>query len=426
VSDTSGIPQRHDWRIRSDCRLCSAQIGIEHTVLDLAPTPPANEFIDPRNPGDQGQELIPLYLARCPDCGHVQLPVVVDPVALFRNYVYVSGTSPSFVEHFRRYAEAAVEAHDLRADDLVVEIGSNDGTLLKHFRALGMSVLGVDPAEKIALEANAAGIPTLVDFFNRKTAHAVRWSNVRRPSLIVANNVFAHADDLRDIALGVRDILEPKGGRFIFEVQYLVDLVNKTLFDMVYHEHLSYHALGPLIRFFDSCGMTLVDAQRFDVHGGSIRCTVAPTKGGDQSDRLKLLLEHEVKMLNLSVDPWGDMRRRIDDAGEKLRAFIDSQRHLPTWPVVGYGAPAKLTTLCHQFGITLSDIRFVVDDSPWKQGLLAPGTRIPVVAPSQFVLHDAPVVIFAWNFAAPIAQKLRRAGYTGRIVAPLPEFKELP
>ncbi len=410
---------KEEWRTRTDCRLCgAARLG---TVLELAPTPPANEFV---REDDQPQELIPLYLARCADCGHVQLPVVVDPERLFRNYVYVSGTSPAFVRHFREYAEEAVTLLGLKPNDLVVDIGSNDGTLLREFKRLGMRVLGVDPARAIAEEATQAGIPTWPEFFTRDTAARIRWEH-GEAALVVANNVFAHADDLRTIAFGVRDLLSPSRGCFAFEVQYLVDLVQKTLFDMVYHEHLSYHSLGPLVRFLDSVGMAMVDAQRVPTHGGSVRCFVAPRRAQKPTARLASLLGDEAAALALSVDPWGDLRRRIDDAGEKLRGLLMVERQAGR-QVAGYGAPAKLTTLCHQFGVTRADISYVVDDSPWKQGLLAPGTRIPVVAP--FSAKHAPdaFVVFAWNFADSIAARLRTSGYRGKIVAPLPEYKELP
>ncbi len=421
--DKLGGVQAQSWTVRETCRLCSAPITPAHTVLELAPTPPANELV--LRADDPPQELIPLYLARCPDCGHVQLPVVVDPERLFRNYVYVSATSPSFVEHFARYAEACVEQHQMRAGDLVVDIGSNDGTMLFAFKLLGMDVQGVDPAKEIAARATKAGVETWPEFFTRDTAQKIKWAHGKPARLVVANNVFAHADDLKSIVLGVRDLLDPRSGRFVFEVQYLVDLVDKTLFDMVYHEHLSYHSLAPLVRFFDGLGMTLIDAECVPTHGGSVRCTAAPGRGDHQSDRLRALLQREAERLTLSVDPFGDLRRRIDDAGEKLRNFITEQRQLGK-EVTGYGAPAKLTTLCHQFGITGRDISYVVDDSEWKQGMMTPGTRIPIVSGGLFS-DDPPdsVVIFAWNFAEPIAKKLRAGGFGGRIVAPLPAFVEL-
>lgn len=404
-----------DWHIRSDCRLCGcAKLT---TVLELAPTPPANEFVRPEDPP---QELIPLYLAQCDACGHVQLPVVVDPQRLFANYVYVSGTSPSFVEHFHKYA---VECSSmLRKDDLVVDVGSNDGTLLRHFKNLGMRVFGVDPAKAIADQANASGIPTAPAFFTREFAAVVR-STSGAATLVTANNVFAHADDLTEIALGARDLLDSEHGRFVFEVQYLVRLIEDTLFDMVYHEHLSYHSLTPLVPFFDRLGMTLVDAELVDTHGGSIRCTVAPHGGMAVTPRLLKLLAVEAEALQSGC--FEDMRRRIRLADEEMIYFLTDAK-VNDLRIAGYGAPAKLTTLCHEFGIDADDIAYVVDDSPWKQGLLTPGTRIPVCSALRLKV-DVPdaIVIFAWNFADQIAAKLRASGFTGKIIAPLPTYREI-
>lgn len=400
------------WHIRKDCRLCGSDSLA--TVLELTPTPPANEFV---HAPDQLQDTIPLYLAECQQCGHVQLPVVVDPERLFRDYVYVSGTSPAFVGHFYRYAEECVREFDMRPGDLVVDIGSNDGTLLKHFKSVTMQVLGIDPAKDIAARATAEGIETWPEFFTRATV-----AKIHRPAaLVVANNVFAHADDLKSIALGVRDLLDPRRGRFVFEVQYLVDLIDKTLFDMCYHEHLSYHSLGPLCRFFDSLGMTLVDAQRVPTHGGSIRCVVVPLAGAERSDRLRRELIGEAHAM--SGGPFAELSKRIDILRAQFRAFLDEARERGL-KVAGYGAPAKLTTLAHHLGIRPGEIAYVVDDSPWKQGLFTPGLRIPVVPPSRLV-EDPPdkVVIFAWNFAEQIAAK--HPELRGKFVVPLPTFREM-
>lgn len=397
-----------DWHTRKDCRLCgSSDLS---TVLDLAPTPPANEFVKADAPP---QELIPLYLSQCGGCGHVQLPVVVNPERLFRNYVYVSGTSPAFVEHFRRYAAAI----PVERGALVVELGSNDGTLLRFYRDAGAQVLGVDPAKDIAARATQSGIETWPEFFTGDTADKAR-SLFGPAALVLANNVFAHADDLAGIATAVRKLLAVNG-LFVFEVQYLVDLVERGLFDMVYHEHLSYHHLAPLVPFFDALDMTLVDAEHVETHGGSIRCVAVPHKNAPQTERLRGMLK--VEQATMAADPFGKLRKRIDDAGEKVRAFLDAARSRGDL-VAAYGAPAKATTMSHQFGIRAEDIRYVVDDSPWKQGLLTPGTRIPVVSSAE--LDTSPpdaVFLFAWNFADQIIAKRPR----DRFVVPLPTFREV-
>jgi SAM-dependent methyltransferase len=415
VTDT--VFARDLWRVRATCRLCGCPNP--RKVLELAPTPPANAFCKTAEEA-RAQEKIPLYLARCIACGHVQLPVVVDPEVLFRNYVYVSGTSPSFVEHFSKMARV-LSYGAIGVDDLVVDVGSNDGTLLRQFQEqVGCRVLGVDPAQKIAAEATASGVPTLPTFFGRELATLIREQH-GAAALVTANNVFAHADSLTEIALGARDLLDD-GGRFVFEVQYLVDLVEGGLFDMVYHEHLSYHHVAPLVPFFRRLHMSLVEVERVPTHGGSIRCTV---RAGEHkaSARVAELVAREREVLHERTWRWMD--NLIHNAGVALRTLfheaVDADQ-----VIAGYGAPAKLTTLCHQLRADARDIAWIADDSPWKQGLYAPGTGIPIVSPTSSS-GETPdiVVVFAWNFAPQIAAKLRAAGFTGRIVRPLPTLEDL-
>ena len=404
------------YRIRTSCRLCGSQEL--DTVLTLTPTPAANEFVAPDQAGLAQQEF-PLYLSRCVACGHVQLPVVVSPELLFSNYVYVSGTSPSFVRHFEEYARETIERFGLQSGDLVVDIGSNDGTLLRFFQSAGMRVLGVDPAKRIAEQASASGIETVCAFFDRGTAAQI-FATHGPAALVLANNVFAHADDLREIAAGVKDLLDPQRGHFVFEVQYLVDMVQKTLFDMVYHEHLSYHSIEPLIPFFESLDMSLVDVHPVGTHGGSIRVVVQPGDGMQTSERMTQCLANE--RAALAGDPFGAMFQRIERASQALRDALQQAKG----KVVGYGAPAKLTTLMYQFGIGADQIAYVVDDSPWKQGLLTPGTHIPVASAERLMdAGERPdcIVIFAWNFADQIISKYPQ--FKGSFIVPLPEFKKV-
>ena len=238
---------------RETCRLCGSRDVT--LVFGLEPTPPANAFVS-ESELDREQERFPLDVFFCESCGHVQLLDVVDPRVLFENYVYVSGTSPVFVKHFEDYAADVVARFAPPQDKLVLDIGSNDGTLLSFFKAAGYPVLGVDPAKDIAASATAKGIETKADFFSPAFAQAVRAE--RGPAAVItANNVFAHIDDLGGVADGVRTLLADDGV-FVFEVSYLVDVFEKTLFDTIYHEHLAYHSVRPLIPFFDAAlGMEL-------------------------------------------------------------------------------------------------------------------------------------------------------------------------
>ena len=413
------------YRRRERCTLCAAGARDLAEVMSLAPTPPANEFLREEELSEP-REAIPLTLLLCKTCGHLQLAEIVDPGRLFKNYVYVSGTSPVFVAHFHEYAKTACERFGLGSGAFVVEIGSNDGTLLKQFQSLGVTdVLGVDPATEIVESALAAGVPTLEAFFTTELARELESS--RRPAdLVCANNVFAHAEDLGDFARATAHVLGPNGV-FAFEVSYLADVVEKLLFDTIYHEHTSYHALAPLVRFFEAQGMRLFDAERVSTHGGSIRC-FASLSGArhEKTKRLGELLQKERELALESPEAYARFKQRISERGARLKARLGEIRARGE-RVAGFGAPAKLTTLMHEFGLDRQSIDFIVDDSAWKQGRYTPGTHIPVVASSELGARKPGFcVVFAWNFADSIVGK--HAAYTnagGHFIVPLPELREI-
>lgn len=407
---------------RADCRLCGGR-DLD-LVLKLAPTPPANAFVSPKD-AKKAQRAFPLDVHFCRSCGHVQLLDVVDPSLLFEDYVYVSGTSPVFVEHFERYAHDVIVRYIPPSGSLVVDVGSNDGTLLSFFRKKGFKVLGVDPAKKIAADATNRGIETLCAFFTPELARKLRQE--RGPaSIVTANNVFAHADDLRGIAEGARELLADDGV-FVFEVSYLLDVFEKTLFDTIYHEHLAYHSVAPLEKFFASLGLELIEALRVDSHGGSLRGVVqkkgGPRKRGASVDRR---LEEERKAGLDKPETLKAFARQIDARKKELTQLLTKLKKEGK-RVAGFGAPAKATTLMHHFGLSADALEFVVDDSPLKQGLLTPGLHVPVVASSELYKSKPDyVLILAWNFAAPIMAKhakFREQG--GRFIVPLPKVEVL-
>jgi SAM-dependent methyltransferase len=405
---------------RSTCRLCG---GTHLTmVLGLAPTPPANAFV-PAAELDEPQERFPLDLFFCHDCAHVQLLDVVDPRVLFENYVYVSGTSPVFVRHFQAYADDVIARFRVPAGSLVVDVGSNDGTLLSCFAQAGMRVQGIDPARDIAADATARGIPTIADFFTPALATQIR-ADKGAAKVVTANNVFAHVDDLTGVVDGIRAVLDDDGV-FVFEVSYLVDVFEKTLFDTIYHEHLAYHSVQPLIRFLAANGMELIEALRVDSHGGSLR-GVAQLQGGPhplgQSVAEAVALERRLGLDK--AETFLDFARDIDERkrqlGDLLRGLkADGKR------IAGFGAPAKATTLLYHFDLGPDIIDFIIDDSPLKQGLFTPGMHIPVL-PGSAIAEKKPdyLVVLAWNFAQPIIEKnagFREAG--GKFIVPLPQVE---
>ncbi len=407
-------------RRRDICRLCGGNDLAR--VLKLTPTPPANAFVGEDGLGAE-QAFFPLDVFFCNTCHHVQLLDVVDPAVLFENYVYVSGTSPSFVKHFEGYAEAVLDRFAPEPGSLVVDIGSNDGTLLGAFKARGMTVLGVDPARDIAEDATKSGIETITGFFSAELAAEIR--KTRGPArIITANNVFAHADDLSGIVNGIKSLLADDGV-FVFEASYLADVIEKTLFDTIYHEHLAYHSLGPLERFFEDNGMRLFSAVRVGSHGGSVRGFAGLTSGRHEADGsvAELIAVEEGLGLN-QAETFVDFGHNIDALGAKLQKLTDSIK-AEGKSIAGFGAPAKATTLIHHFGLGPETIDFIVDDSPLKQGLFTPGYHIPVL-PADALYERKPdyVLILAWNFAQPIMNAHRAfqdAG--GRFIVPLPDLE---
>ncbi len=405
---------------RSDCRLCGSK-DVE-LVFELAPTPPANAFVKPDH-AKIPQESFPLDLFLCRSCGHLQLLDVVDPELLFRHYVYVSGTSPVFVEHFQGYAQALIHNFSLKKGGLVVDIGSNDGTFLRFFKEAGLKVLGVDPAVEISSNANAAGIETINAFFTPALSQKLLKER-GQASAVTANNVFAHADDLAAILESARALLAPDG-IFACEVSYLADVVTNTLFDTIYHEHVAYHAVGPLKRFLEAHGFELLEALRVAPHGGSLRA-IAQKSGGPrkQGSSVGERLKEEQR---LGLDKPETFKGFAKQIAARKTELLDLLKKLKGSGrrIAGFGAPAKATTLMHHFGLGKDILDFIVDDSPFKQGLLTPGLHIPVVGSEELYKRKPDdVLILAWNFADSIMKKHKAFSEAGgRFIVPLPELK---
>lgn len=401
---------------RTNCRLCNSE-RLE-LVVPLKASPIADAYISASHLG-QKQNVFPLDLYLCRDCGHIQNLDIVDPEMLFRDYLFTTASSAGLVEHFRQYATDVIKNLNVKPDSLVVEIGSNDGTLLRFFEEHGMRVLGIDPAREIAQQAITSGIETLPEFFSTQLAKQI-CKKYGKASIVCANNVFAHADDLADIVCGIREIIDD-GGVFIFESTYLVDLLDDFLFDTVYHEHVSYHSVNPLVHFFDRFGMQLIDVQRNKSKGGSIRGYVQRKPEGNRS---VCPIIHE--LINLEQRRGFDMPQiyrdyaaQIQERKIALNAYLDKEIAAGKM-VAGYGASTTTTTLIWQFELTRK-LGFLADDNPKKHGLYSPGCHIPVV-PSEEIYIRQPdlIVILAWQYAGAIIQRHHTyLNLGGRFIIPL-------
>lgn len=401
----------------TNCRLCKSK-KLEK-VLDLGKTPPANSFLKKSQLKDK-EDFFPLRVNFCANCSQLQLSHVVTPEILFRHYVWVSSTSKVTVAHFEEYANCVFNKLQLKKGDLVVEMGSNDGVLLKPFKKLGLKVLGVDPARNVAARATKEGVPTLPHFFSVKIAKQIA-KKYGRAKVITANNVFAHINDLDEIVKAVHELLD-KEGTFIIEAPYNIDLLEKNLFDIIYHEHLSYLAIQPLNKFFKSHGMQIFDVVKRPVHGGSVRIFVKMNgaKHKIKSSVQKFIdLEKRKKLFN--IDTYREFAKKIEENKVNLSKLLKKLKKVNK-SIAGYGAPAKATTLLYYFNIGRETLDFIVDDSPFKQGLFTPGKHIPVLAPRQLYTRKPDyLLILAWNFAESIMkmhERFKKEG--GKFIVPVP------
>jgi SAM-dependent methyltransferase len=389
-------------------------------VFALTPTPDGNAFLR-RDELGRTEQTYPLDLYFCGNCHHLQLGHVVDPSVLYRHsYPYVSATSSAFVEHLRTYASAMVDRFSLGKKSLVADIGSNDGTCLHFFAEAGTKVIGVDPATEIAELATKSGIETIADFFSYETA--VRLRHECGPAtFITSHNALAHIDDLEGVFRGVRHWLADNGV-FVFEVGYLLDVVENVWFDTIYHEHLDYHSVGPFRQLFARTGMEAIAVERVSPQGGSLRIFAQPVGGSHKLDASVaglIDLEHDRGLDR--PETFVEFGRRVDGVGTRLRALVGTLKANGA-SIAGYGAPTKATTLLSHFRLDATHLDFIADDNPLKQGLFTPASHIEVTDARQlYIRRPDYVLILAWNFAEPIMAAHRRyASEGGRFIVPMP------
>jgi hypothetical protein len=398
----------------TSCLLCGSQ-NLE-LALPLAPSALANDYSPVL---DQVQDRYSISLSLCHDCGNVQVEDVINPELLFRSYTYRTSSSLGLVKHFREYASAVLRNIMPARDSLVVDIGSNDGSLLRAFKDQGLQVLGIDPAVQIAGQATASGLTTVPEFFTSRLARELKQQGIAA-AVITANNVFAHSDQLPDMADGIRELLTPDGV-FCFEVSYLVDIVQKMLFDTVYLEHLCYHSVRPLVSFFRRHHLELIDVERIPTKGGSIRGTVQHAGGprhispviADLIDLERAVGLDKVETFRAYADDIAVVKNQLRDLLVKLRARGKT--------IAGYGASPTVTTLLFHFDLG-DKLDFLVDDNPVKHNTFSPGHRIPVYDSQKLYEKKADyAVILAWNYARPIMEKHRAfAEQGGHFIVPLP------
>jgi len=401
----------------TQCRICGT--ALPDPFFDLGSMPLANAFLSSLEAA-VSEVSYPLAVTACPTCGLVQLNHVVPAEQLYRNYLYVSSTSEAVRAHAAWLADALVRRYGWRPTDCLVEVASNDGTVLKSFQRAGMRVLGVEPARNIAAMAEADGVPTITEFFNAATAKRVASAHGRAAG-ILARHVFAHVNNLHDFLEGVNVLLHDDGV-FVIEMPYLGSLFSQMEFDTIYHEHLSYFSLAPLMRLCRDHGLELVDAEPITLHGGSILFYVRrPRPGLARSRRLEELLEEERHMALTSPQTLtrfgASVRRWRDDFTDWIGELQKGGARL-----LGYGAAAKANTLLNYCPSVAASLECILDRSPLKQGRYTPGTHLPVKPVEHWLASPAThLLILAWNFKEEIIRQMQPfARRGGRFVIPIP------
>jgi SAM-dependent methyltransferase len=403
-----------------DCRSCGA--GGLLPILSLGDTPLANALLT-KAQLSQPEPKFPLDLVLCSECSLLQITATIPGEQLFGEYLYFSSFSDTMLQHAKTLVERVVAERRLSANDRVIEIASNDGYLLQFYKRAGVEVLGIEPARNVARVADGKGIPTLCEFFGAEVAARLADEG-KRAAVIHAHNVLAHVADLNGVVQGIATLLTPSGVAIV-EAPYVKELIERTEFDTIYHEHLCYFSLTALDKLFRRHGLTISNVERIPIHGGTLRIFAAPSAAN-------VKVSEAVTELLASERSWGVNRAAayrkfsVDVVGirAKLRTVLCELKKEGR-SVAAYGASAKGSTLLNYAGIGAETLDFVVDRSTIKQGWYTPGTHLPIFS-AEKLLEEMPdyVLLLTWNFADEILeQQSEYRARGGRFVIPIPDVR---
>lgn len=384
-------------------------------VLDLGEQPLANSLIEDRN---EREALIPLEMVYCRDCGLAQLSVDVDPAAMFCDYVWVTGTSASTRDYCAGLARWIVDRVGI-ASPRVVEMASNDGTLLHALADLGAEVLGVDPAANLAREATARGIETIPEFLNPETAERITASRGQF-DIAIARNVMSHVPDPRG-AVQALSRLTVDGGLVLIEFHSAQTILEELHYDSIYHEHTMYHSLQTMIRLMATAGLQAFDVRRSPISGGSWALLARKAESGvPVSPVLSKALASDRRSGIAKESVWLDFGSRAKQHRNQLSREI-AQVVDAGGSIVGYGASARSSTMLNYLGTVAKSLRAIADASPLKHGKYSPGIHVPIESPETVLDNDPDaVLLFAFNFEEEILEFLRSSGWSGQVIVPFP------
>jgi len=384
---------------RETCRLCDGD-NVE-LVVKLEPIPLSEQYAESSQLAQQA-EVYPVDLYMCRDCGHVQQLDVIDSKSLWEGYTYYSGQAKGMAEHFEQVSEKIRNTYQLPKGSLVIDVGSNDGSLLRPFKNAGHRVLGIDPAKEIARQASESGIETIPELMSHELAQEIR-NKYGLAHVVCVFNAFAHADNLNEMAEGIRIMLAPDG-LFFFEVQYLLDIIDGVLIGTIFHEHMSHHSVKPMIQFLGRHGMELIDVERVPIQHGSLIGTVQ-TKGGKRQveDSVQQLLDLESERRLDKLETLQQFAAKLNELRECTTKLVHEWKQSQV-SIAGYGAARSGPTLISQLGLT-GVIDYIVDDHPQKVGKYSSGDGIQIL-PTAELCKQMPTytVILAWVHAAKIIE----------------------
>tara|TARA_B110000438_G_scaffold135785_1_gene131287 strand:+ start:3837 stop:5066 length:1230 start_codon:yes stop_codon:yes gene_type:complete len=387
------------------CRFCDEEL--KHLMVDLGMTPLANAYLD-TDSIQQEESFYPLRIFVCHNCFLVQLAESVEsPKQLFSEYLYFSSYSKTWLNHTEELAHNLIDKFSLDEKNQVIEIASNDGYLLKHFKNKNIPILGIEPAENIAKFAEKQGIKTLNKFFGLQTANELKQTGCEA-DLLIAINVLPHLPNIKDFVEGIKKILKPNGVCMIQFSTYMLPFLHDTEFDSIYHEHYYYFSLLSVQKILSTFKLEIFNVDELSIHGGSLRIYVK------HQENLKIKINQKVNNLIKKeiengldlVSTYESFSKRVTSSKLKIWNFFITAKE-NNKKIIGYGAPAKGNTMLNFCGIGKDIIEYTVDISPHKQGLFLPGTQIPIKKP-EIIKETKPdyVIILAWNFKEEISQQM--------------------
>ena len=416
-SKSKGLPARRTLGERAPAVRCKICGGKTYPGLDLG-AQPVGDLILTRADLRKPETFYPMQLFHCVDCGLTQLGYIVNPAVVYKYFPFVSGTTQTATRHLQTIPEQLVQMGGLGPSSFALDIGSNDGTLLKAYRPFGVKTLGVDPSAIPVQIANVAGVPTMHAFFNEETARLVVEEHGRADAISAAG-VFAHIADLDSVMRGIQTLMKPTG-IFVSENQYWLDMVQTGHYDNMFHQHLRYYAMRPLARLFARFNLEIFDVLRSEVHGGSFRVFACFAGAHPIHNRVaQVMMEEDAARLYdpITTTEWAlsiDARRR--KLRDRVLELVKAGKK-----VIGIGAPAKASTVCNYCRLGPETIDYITEINPLRVGKFLPGLHIPIVDEEQMFTDPRPPdagILFAWNYFDETLPKLRKRGWKGEVICP--------